>query len=167
MTVGLVLVKQQLKFCIPSMFSSQGNTKQQTTLSTAFLSFIQIYILTYEEGGVFLLNVFLWITWKIHLWQGFLRCQFQHNIAELTLWASFCPSTVSLATWMNSHCLDMTQQFYIQVEPFLSFLPCSLAFNHMLSFRSIIRFRYCGINFVHNKQKHPTWNAHKDYWVQL
>lgn len=56
-----------------------------------------------------------------------------------------------------------TAQFHVQEEPFLS----SHTFNHIHSFRSFMKFRYCGMNFEHNKHKYLPSNAYMDPWVQL
>lgn len=42
-----------------------------------------------------------------------------------------------------------------------------LYLNHIHSFRSFMKLRYCGMNFEHNKHKYLPSNAYMDPWIQL
>lgn len=72
--------KVTTEFCICSVLSSQGNTKQQTTLSLAFLSSSSDLDTNICRRGVpQSRNVFLWSSWEMHPQWGLSECQSPHS----------------------------------------------------------------------------------------
>lgn len=143
------------------MLGLQGNTKQQSTLSTAVLSLSSdLYAKMWRHVPA--QYMYSYGALKMHLRQGFSGCHSQHSAGLQT-------SPVSLPLSLHSQPSNMSRHG--------STIPCSrgtfsvhlssYTFNHIHSFRSFMKFRCCGMNFEHNKHKYLPSNAHMDPWIQL
>lgn len=92
--------KVTTKFCICSVLSSQGNTKQQTTLSLAFLSSSSDLDTNICRRGVpQSRNVFPWSSWEMHPQWGLSECQSPHSCRPHP--ESLSAPPVILATWIS------------------------------------------------------------------
>lgn len=85
--------KVTTKFCICSVLSSQGNTKQQTTLSLAFLSSSSDLDTNICRRGVpRSRNVFPWSSWEMHPQWGALRMSVSTQL-QTSPREPLCPSS--------------------------------------------------------------------------
>lgn len=132
MAAGLqidVLARLQFNSAFPQC-SAYKKTKQQTTLSSAFLVHHQIYILTYEEEAS-PINTRIPMEQLENLWRGLSGCQSQHSTAAL---AREPPSALQSAQQQE---LTHTLQTWLNNSVFKRNLFCQFyhIFNHVLSFR--------------------------------
>lgn len=98
--------KVTIKFCICSSLNLQGNSKQQTTLSIAFLSLSSDLYTSISRRDVAIQQMYsTWSSWEMHLRQGLSGCQSQHTCRPRPVNLSVPP--VSLATWISPHCADI------------------------------------------------------------
>lgn len=101
--------KVTTEFCIRSVLSSQGNTKQQTTLSLAFLSSSSDLDTNICRRGVpQSRNVFPWSSWEMHPQWGALRMSVSTQL-QTSPREPLCPSShpsnmnfPTVQTWLTS-----------------------------------------------------------------
>lgn len=117
--------KVTTEFCIRSVLSSQGNTKQQTTLSLAFLSSSSDLDTNICRRGVpRSRNVFPWSSWEMHPWWGALRMSVSPQL-QTSPWEPLCPSShpsnmnfPTVQTWLTS---SMFKRNPLSVLPYHSY----------------------------------------------
>lgn len=127
--------KVTTEFCIRSVLSSQGNTKQQTTLSLAFLSSSSDLDTNICRRGVpRSRNVFPWSSWEMHPRWGLSGCPSPHSCRPHP--ESLSAPPVILATWISPlfrHGLPVpcSRGTLCQFCHIISY-----AFSHVFSFRT-------------------------------